>query len=309
VTAIELSNLTKIFKNPWRRKGTTAVDHMNLTVGQGEVFGLLGRNGAGKTTVVQLILGLLRPTCGEIKILGKPPTDLRVRREIGYMPETPRFHAYLSGEEFLQFHGELYGLAKSQNHAIVEKLLADFEMAKEKNRRIWTYSRGMVQRIGLAQSLLSSPQVLLLDEPTSGLDPIGVGYLRDLILDLKDRGVTVFLNSHILSEVERVCDRVAFMRNGSIVGTVDLRLRDSESREVEIRLRHGIDSLETATEDWRVLEMVAHPDHTVVLVQMQDDGTVNDVIDAIRRKKGEILSVTPRETSLEQLFLRHVSEI
>jgi ABC-2 type transport system ATP-binding protein len=212
-----------------------AVADLSLAVAPGEVFGFLGPNGAGKTTSVKMLLGLIAPSAGEATVLGRPLGDRRARARLGFLPEHFRFPEWLSGRELLEFHGRLFGLGGPRLRDRIERLLARVDLADAARREIRTYSKGMMQRLGLAQAMLNEPALVLLDEPTSGLDPLGRLLVRDIIRELRAAGTTVFLNSHLLGEVEATCDRVAFVKAGRTVS--ELRLGDtSAGLELELRL-------------------------------------------------------------------------
>jgi ABC-2 type transport system ATP-binding protein len=212
----------------------TAVRDLTLSVRKGEVFGFLGPNGAGKTTSIKMLLGLVRPTSGGGRLLGQPIGTTRARERVGYLPEHFAFHEWLRGRELLRFHGRLLGLGGQALEASIEALLRRVELLDAADRCLQEYSKGMRQRIGLAQALLGEPELVFLDEPTSGLDPLGRRLVRDVIRELRARGTTVFLNSHLLSEVEVTCDRVAFVKDGRVVR--NLTLGDAE-RDLEVELR------------------------------------------------------------------------
>ncbi len=211
-----------------------AVRELSLVVPEGEVFGFLGPNGAGKTTSMKMLLGLVRPTSGQGRVLGRDLGDPRGRARVGYLPEHFAFHEWLGGRELLRYHGRLLGLPSRGLDAHVEDRLRRVDLAEAASRRVREYSKGMKQRLGLAQALLGEPALVFLDEPTSGLDPLGRRLVRDLIHDLRARGTTVFLNSHLLSEVELTCDRVAFVKDGRTVR--DMRL-GAEERELQVEMR------------------------------------------------------------------------
>ena len=194
-----------------------AVADLSLTVGRGEIFGFLGPNGAGKTTSVKMLLGLLQPTAGSGQILGLPLGDREARARLGFLPEHFRFHEWMTGLEMLRFHGRLYGLGGHELRDRVHELLVRVDLVDAAQRRLSTYSKGMLQRVGLAQALLHRPALVFLDEPTSGLDPLGRILVREILGELRAAGTSVFLNSHLLGEVEATCDRVAFVREGSVV--------------------------------------------------------------------------------------------
>ena len=211
-----------------------AVEDLSLRVEPGEIFGFLGPNGSGKTTSLKMLLGLVEPTAGTARVLGKPLGDRRARAKLGFLPEHFRFQEWLTGRELLHFHGRLYGLGGRELEARADELLARLDLLDAAHRPVRTYSKGMTQRVGLAQALLNEPALVFLDEPTSGLDPLGRLLVRDIIRELRDRGTAVFLNSHLLGEVEATCDRVAFVKAGRTVHELNLA-REAGGLAVELR--------------------------------------------------------------------------
>src|SRR5512136_1025969 len=227
---IETSHLRKEYS----RK--VAVADLDLQVGQGEVFGFLGPNGAGKTTSIKMLLGLAKPTSGEARLLGQPIGDPLSRSRVGFLPEHFRFHDWLSGTEFLDLHAQLYGVSKTDRHQRIPALLKRVGLEEHATKKLRGYSKGMLQRVGLAQALLNHPAVVFLDEPTSGLDPIGRILVRHIIRELRDEGTTVFLNSHLLSQVEITCDRVVFIKHGAVVKAISLKDIEQGATQVQIRV-------------------------------------------------------------------------
>lgn len=219
-----------------------AVADLTLTVQRGEVFGFLGPNGAGKTTSVKMLLGLVARTSGEGRVLDAPLGNVPARAKIGFLPEHFRFQDWLSGREFLDLHARLYGIETEKRKARIEKLLARVDLQDAANRKLKEYSKGMLQRIGLAAALLNEPQLVFLDEPTSGLDPLGRLIVRDVIQELRAQGTAVFLNSHLLSEVEVTCDRVAFVKNGRVIREMGLRETRNEI-EIELQVKNPTPNL------------------------------------------------------------------
>ena len=211
-----------------------AVEDLSLTVRRGEIFGFLGPNGAGKTTSIKMLLGLVEPTAGSARVLGAPLGDRRARARLGFLPEHFRFHDWLTGRELLHFHGRLLGLAGRALDARADELLGRVDLLDAGHRPVRTYSKGMMQRVGLAQALINRPELVFLDEPTSGLDPLGRMLVRDIIRELREGGATVFLNSHLLGEVEATCDRVAFVKAGRTVHEMALGGREG-GLDVELR--------------------------------------------------------------------------
>src|ERR1700694_5239407 len=227
--AIRTNGLRKVFR------GKVAVRSLTLEVARGEVFGFLGPNGAGKSTSVKMLLGLVFPTSGKAEILGHPAGDVKTRSKVGFLPEHFRFYDWLTPAELLKLHGRLYGMSHTVLQERVPALLGLVGLTPHRNKRLRDFSKGMLQRIGLAQALLNEPDLIFLDEPTSGLDPFGRRLVRDIIKAQRDRGATVLLNSHLLGEVEITCDRVAFIRDGEVVETRQLDGECEEQTTVSIR--------------------------------------------------------------------------
>lgn len=214
--AVELEGLTRDFAVGLRGVRLRALDRLNLRIERGQVYGLLGPNGSGKSTTIKIILGLLEPTAGRCSVFGIPSDRVEARRSVGYLPEAPYFYGYLTGRELVRFHGRMAGLEGAKLAARVHETLAWTGLEAGADRRVDTYSKGMLQRIGLAQLLVHEPELVILDEPTAGLDPAGVDAITELILKLKDEGKTVIITSHLLSQVEDVCDRVAILDHGRL---------------------------------------------------------------------------------------------
>jgi ABC-2 type transport system ATP-binding protein len=215
--AVALTGVTKIFPVPFQRRSVVAVRDLNLEIAAGQIYGLLGPNGSGKSTTLKIILGLVPPTRGQSKIFGRDSDLVASRESVGFLPESPYFYKFLTGEETLRFYGKLCGLRGAALKSRVEEMLALVGLTSARKRRLAGYSKGMLQRIGLAQALIQEPALLVLDEPTAGVDPAGAREIRDLILELKTRGITVLLSSHLLSQVQEICDRVGILANGVLV--------------------------------------------------------------------------------------------
>ena len=215
--AVTVIGVTKIFPAPLRRRSVTAVHDLNLEVSPGQIYGLLGPNGSGKSTTLKIILGLVGPTRGKTEIFGRDSVQVASRQAVGFLPESPYFYKYLTGAETLSFYGKLCGLRGARLRSRVDEMLELVGLTSARDRRLGTYSKGMLQRIGLAQAIVQEPKLVVLDEPTAGVDPVGARAIRDLILDLKRRGVTVLLSSHLLEQVQEICDRVGILANGILV--------------------------------------------------------------------------------------------
>ncbi|WP_241823193.1 ABC transporter ATP-binding protein [Chloracidobacterium thermophilum] len=289
---IEAEGLRKVFG----RK--VAVADLSLRVAAGEVFGFLGPNGAGKTTAMKMLLGLVHPTAGRGFVLGHPVGSREARRWVGFLPEHFRFHDWMTGRELLNFHGQLHGLPAAARAKRIETLLAQVDLADAADRPVGTYSKGMQQRLGLAQALIHQPKLVFLDEPTSGLDPIGRILVRDLIVRLRSEGVTVFFNSHILGDVEAVCDRVVFLKRGRVVHETALR----EGLAPELHLRLG----EVAPELIRGLATFGRVLRTAereVWLQLEQETAVPDIVRWLVEQGAAVYGVRVQRPSLESLFL------
>jgi ABC-2 type transport system ATP-binding protein len=215
--AVALTGVTKVFPVPFQRRSVVAVRDLNLEVAAGQIYGLLGPNGSGKSTTLKIILGLVTPTRGQARIFGRESDQVASRESVGFLPESPYFYKFLTGEETLRFYGKLCGLRGEALKSRIEEMLALVGLTSARKRRLGGYSKGMLQRIGLAQALIQEPALLVLDEPTAGVDPAGAREIRDLILELKTRGITVLLSSHLLGQVQEICDRVGILAKGILV--------------------------------------------------------------------------------------------
>ncbi|MFA0732484.1 MAG: hypothetical protein LKKZDAJK_000528 [Candidatus Fervidibacter sp.] len=302
--AIETDGLTKIFRS-LGRKPLVAVQDLNLRVPIGSVFGFLGPNGAGKTTTLNLLLGNLRPTRGKGRIFGYPIGNPEVRRLVGYLPEKFQFHDFLTAEEFLDFHARLLSLPSSVRRRRVDAVLEFVGLQGRRRSKVREFSRGMLQRLGIAQALLNEPKLVILDEPTSALDPLGRWEVRNLILRLKEQGVTVFLNSHLLSEVEMTCDAVAILNKGRLVfqGRLDELL--SEPLELDIRFQNPSPSWRDIAAQWGTVVSV-NGDALTVRVGRED--AIPDLIAALVNNGARLMSVVPKRFSLEDLFVQVIRD-
>ncbi len=295
--AIETTNLRKVFDE------NIAVRGLTLQVTQGEVFGFLGPNGAGKTTSIKMLLGLVAPTSGQARLLGAPLGDRMARAKIGFLPEHFRFHDWLTANEFLNLHGELYGLSAAQLRSRVDELLALVKLTPFRGKQLRTFSKGMLQRIGLAQALLNNPQLVFLDEPTSGLDPVGRRLVRDIIHDLRVRGTTVFLNSHLLSEVEITCDRVAFIKHGEVIRVSELKSLVSGATSVTIRTRNLTPAILAGLNEW---SQDVRADGNQVTLTVADEAVLPTINRYLVTQNVEVFALSPEHLSLEDLFIQIV---
>jgi ABC-2 type transport system ATP-binding protein len=300
---IEIENLTKDYEvGFWRKKKVRALDNLTLNVEPGQIFGFLGGNGAGKTTTIKILMQLLFPTSGTARILGSDISDTSMHRSIGYCPENPYFYDYLTAAELMDYFGQLFGLASAERKKRSADLLTQVGLAeKDWNKQLRKYSKGMLQRVGIAQSLINEPSIVFMDEPMSGLDPIGRREVRELIAGLRKKGTTVFMSTHILSDVEALCDKVAILRNGKLTATGDLDELlsghgDGHLYEVNIR---GVSRDKLSLNG--IGEVSDNAGGLSVLVN--DENYVEKVVSAARSAGGTLLSVLPVRRSLEELFV------
>lgn len=311
-TVVEINNLTKDYEVGFlRKRRVRALDQLSLTVNQGEIFGFLGANGAGKTTTLKLLMRLIFPSAGSARILGHDLADVSMHARIGYLPENPYFYDYLTAFEFLDFCGQIFGLPKAVRDDRAQTLLRRVKLAEPKwNTQLRKFSKGMLQRVGLAQALVNNPEVVFLDEPMSGLDPIGRREVRDLIAGLRQEGKTVFMCSHILSDIEVLCDRVAILKGGRLaqLGSLDeLRQQGTGRGGVEIIIS-GISeaALKPNLPTGKQVLLTTTP--AGLRIEVSDENEVDAVIAALRKAGGKLVSVQPLKQSLEELFLNQEGE-
>jgi len=306
--AIETSSLQKIY----RRKA--AVADLTLQVPRGEVFGFLGPNGSGKSTSVKMLLGLVRPTSGSARVLGHPPGHSPTMARIGFLPEHFRFHEWLQASELLDLHGRLYGMDAATRRRRIPELLDLVRLGDQATRPLAGFSKGMLQRIGLAQALLNAPELVFLDEPTSALDPFGRMLVRTIIRDLTQQGTTIFLNSHLLSEVEATCDRVSFIREGRVLRTITLHDNQTNRLLVEARVGRAtpalLETLEGLTgadvQRQRVensKEQQGEAEQMVLELKINEEAMLPAIAERIVASGAQLFALVPRRASLEQLFL------
>jgi ABC-2 type transport system ATP-binding protein len=276
--AVAVHGLTKFFPVPFRRESIVAVRDLNLRVEAGEVYGLLGPNGSGKSTTLKIILGLISPTRGCTEIFGRNSSLVESREAVGFLPENPYFYKYLTGAETLRFFGRLCGLGGAQLKNRVGELLELVGLTNARDRRLGTYSKGMLQRIGLAQALINEPKLVVLDEPTAGVDPAGSREIRNLIVDLKGRGITVLLSSHLLAQVQEICDRIGILAKGVLV-------------------REG-----------RLEELIAIENQTEFVVANAPAGLAKEIESLVERSNAKLIERRRSTTTLELLFLEATRE-
>lgn len=297
--AIETRNLRKSFGDH------LAVRDLSLTVRRGEIFGFLGPNGAGKSTSIKMLLDLVRPTSGEAFVLGAPSSDVEVRRRIGFLPEDFRFYDWLTAAELLDLHGRLCGMSAPRRRERVPAVLEMVGLTPHATRRLRGFSKGMLQRVGLAQALVHEPDLVFLDEPTSGLDPIGRRMVRDVLRAERDRGATIFLNSHLLSEIEITCDRVVFLKDGAVVASHDLSTTSAAEARVAIDARGVHASVVAGLAPWA---STAQLDGDQLVVTAHSRDAIPGVVRHLVESGAHVYGVTPLRASLEELFVEIMGE-
>ncbi len=306
MVVLKTEGLTKEYRSGFWRTRVRVLHDLNLEVYQGEIFGYLGPNGAGKTTTLKLLMGLIYPTAGRASILGRDVQDVAVKAQVGFLPENPYFYDYLTGREFLHFYGQLFGLPYRDRRQRIEELLHAVGLSKAAELQLRKYSKGMLQRIGLAQALINDPQVIVLDEPTSGLDPVGRKEVRDLILDLKGKGKTVFFSTHIVPDAEMICDRVGIIVAGRLVrvGTLE-ELLGSEVEGIEITASGFDEAVGSQIAQWSVRPPVQHGDRVFFAVRTEKEAS--QVMEFLLGRGAAVHAVHPKRRTLEDLFLQEVA--
>lgn len=304
---LKTEGLSKTFKVGFCGRQVIALDHLDLEVRHGEVFGFLGPNGAGKTTTLKILMGLIYPTSGKAWLFGKDISDREAKSRLGFLPESPYFYDYLTGAEFLRFYGHLFGLRGAELHRRTADLLDLVGMTYAKDLQLRKFSKGMLQRIGIAQALINDPELVVLDEPMSGLDPIGRKEIRDLILRLKATGKTIFFSSHILHDAELLCDRVSILVKGHVVamGRISDLVGAASTRSIEVVVE-GLGTDDLAQIRPLTEKVTVHGERSLLVLNNQ--GQVDSVLDKIRAAKAKLISLTPQNSSLEDLFMREVRD-
>ena len=306
-TVIEIENLSKDYEvGFWKKKKVRALDDLTLSVEGGQIFGFLGGNGAGKTTTIKILMRLLFPSAGAARILGHDISDVKAHARIGYCPENPYFYDYLTARELMNYFGELFNFDSARRKRKTEELLTRVGLdEKDWNKQLRKFSKGMLQRVGLAQSLINDPEIVFLDEPMSGLDPIGRREVRELIAGLREKGTTVFMSTHILSDIEALCDNVAILRQGKLAatGNLDQLLTQSgETQTFEINVKGvSAEDLKTGIEGMAGASVTGKANGANIHVLEEKD--VEKVLEMTRRAGGKLVSVQPVKQSLEELFV------
>jgi ABC-2 type transport system ATP-binding protein len=304
---VSVTRLSKVYSSGLRMKRVQALNDVSLQVEKGEVFGFLGPNGAGKTTLIKILMGLTEPTSGTALVFGRPPRDARAKARLGFLPESPYFYDHLTAWEFLELAARLSAVPKSEAAGRATGLLRLLRMEAAADKQMRGFSRGMLQRMGIAQALVADPELIVLDEPMGGLDPIGRREFRDIIVDLRERGKTVFFSTHILSDVEMICDRVGIISEGRMVEVgrlSEILTGDVESIEVTVRGVTG--------KTQKILERVSQ--HSIksgdeLMLTVNSDEDVDKIMAICREVGGlRVVGIVPRRRTLEDFFMAHVKE-
>ena len=308
-TAIDIQKLEKEFRSGFRKR-VQALRGVTFQVGKGEIFGLLGPNGAGKTTIIKVLLGIVRRSGGSASLMGCPAGSRQGRKQVGYLPENLRLPRHQTARTALEFYGRLSGLSFTEIRHKTDALLEQVGLSGRDRESVRRFSKGMSQRLGLAQALLHDPDLLILDEPTDGLDPVGRSQVRGILQQLKDEGRTVFLNSHLLQEVELVCDRVAILDRGQLrfEGTID-ELTPSDSAELGLVLMGDEQQVRSAVGDREIKEFRQVADNSIqALVVVKDQDDINQLVDSLRREGISICHMATRRKTLEDAFMELVTQ-
>jgi ABC-2 type transport system ATP-binding protein len=305
---IEIENLTKDYEvGFWKKKKVRALDGLTLKVEGGQIFGFLGGNGAGKTTTIKILMSLIFPTEGQAKILGEDISNVKMHARIGYCPENPYFYDYLKASELMNYFGELFGFDAARRRQKTGELLTKVGLEeKDWNKQLRKFSKGMLQRVGLAQALINEPEVVFLDEPMSGLDPIGRREIRELIAGLREKGTTVFMSTHILSDIEALCDNVAILRQGKLAATGkldELLSAAGERQSFEINVK-GVSKEILQSEIAQIAGAAIFAKPSGANIQVLEETDIDKVLRITREKGGKLVSVQPVRQSLEELFVK-----
>ncbi len=304
--AISLDNLTKIFSSgKFSKNEITALDNVSLNIEKGIIFGLLGPNGAGKTTLIKILLGIVFRTSGSVKIFDEDISKYEIKKKIGYLPENHKFPNYLTGEEVIVYNAKLSGFKIDKNSQKITEVLNLVKMEKWRKTKIKKYSKGMMQRLGLAQAIIHDPELIFLDEPTDGVDPIGRKEIRDILIELKNKNKTIFINSHLLSEVELVSDKVAILNEGKLLkhGTVDELTIDKEVYEIKTELP-------ITEEIFNKLKLIykIKKNNNLITLENEDNSILNNFMDELRKAGVNITNVNQKKSSLEDMFIKSLTE-
>lgn len=299
---IETKGLTKVYSSSFKKNKVQALIDFNLNVEKGVIFGLLGPNGAGKTTLVKLLLAITFPTSGNASIIERDISDYKIKKKIGYLPENHKYPPYLKGGEVLRFFGKLSGIDGSDLNKKIDGLLELVKLSQWKKTKVKAYSKGMMQRLGLAQALLNDPELIFLDEPTDGVDPIGRKEIRDILVELKSRQKTIFLNSHLLSEVELITDRVGILNKGKLLREGTVKELTERQEEYKLVVEGATDNIEFDNASY-----TKQPDGSYI-VKVRDTAELNRIIDNVRSKGVLLKEIVPLKSTLEEMFISLINE-
>ena len=298
--AIETTSLSKVYVSSFGKKKVRALNELSLSINKGTIFGLLGPNGAGKTTLVKLLLQIIFPTFGSAKMLGENINNYKLKKSIGYLPENHKYPSYLNGGEVLRFFGKLSGIDGKKLDKKIDELLEIVKLSKWKKTKIKAYSKGMMQRLGLAQALINDPELIFLDEPTDGVDPIGRKEIRDILVELKSRQKTIFLNSHLLSEVELITDRVGILNKGNLLREGTVKELTEKKEEYKLVIQKISESIE--------LDNATKQSDNSYVIKVADIAELNRIIDNIRSKGILLKEIVPLKSTLEEMFISLINE-
>jgi len=303
--AVETKTLSKDYELSFGKKKVRALTELDLMINKGTIFGLLGPNGAGKTTLVKLLLQIIYPSYGSAKLLGEDINSYHLKKRIGYLPEDHKYPPYLSGGDVLKFFGKLSGLNGADLDNRIDELLELVKLSKWKKSKVKTYSKGMMQRLGLAQSLINDPELIFLDEPTDGVDPIGRKEIRDILLDLKSRSKTIFLNSHLLSEVELITDRVGILNKGKLLREGTVKELTERKEEYKLILSNELTELNKYADDNLIIAKNLDGSYSV---KVDDIRTMNVLVDKIRTDNILIKEIVLQKNTLEEMFISLINQ-
>ncbi len=299
-TAVEIQGLRKVYRQ------IIAVDDISLVTYRGEAFGFLGPNGAGKSTVVKILTGLVAPTKGTVRVLGQPINHVQSRKQVGYLPEFPSFHRWFKARDFLEFHGRLYGLKSTFLEKRIMEVLEMVGLSGRENQKLGTFSKGMLQRIGLAQAIIHKPDLVILDELVSGLDPVGQRDMRELLRELKAEGTSIFLNSHLLADVEAICDRVAIINQGRILKVGAPSDLFDKKKVLEVRVDHVSEELLKRLHAVALDIQHEEDNPNNLLIEIARDEQAADIADIVHACGARLYTLAPRHLSLEQIFFQTI---
>jgi ABC-2 type transport system ATP-binding protein len=303
--AIETNSLSKIYSTSFGKKKVNALSEISIKISPGTIFGLLGPNGAGKTTFVKLLLGITYPTFGSGLLLNEPISNYAVKKKIGYLPENHKYPSYLKGREVLKFFGRLSGMAGKDLEIKIHELLETVDLSKWGNSKVKTYSKGMMQRLGLAQSLINDPDLIFLDEPTDGVDPIGRKEIRDILIELKSKSKTILLNSHLLSEVEMITDRVGILNKGKLLREGSVKELTEKKEEYKLRLTEkDIEPNKYALQN----VLITKNSDNSLSVNVDDVKSLNMLIDNLRKDGILIKEIELQKSTLEEMFISLIND-